>query len=517
MVDKSWSVSGVPLCVAAVVAATIGFTAAPAAAETLPWLPVNACGETGFNPAKEPPSPGGPLLPPIPPTVSIPIPYPDFVPVPVPGPRVDQTRVAQDLPADPCADPCPDLTDEAEKPETVPGSSGSAGSSGSSGSAGSSGSSALTIPKISIDPRPETIPIPVPGGPGPEPQPAPPVEINPAVRGSLTAVMAKPGVGDVRLVSQLTGQGSENRTDKRWQVDGTDLGITWETKPGEVAVAFGDTFGKDWAPPGAFGEDWRSNVLGHSTDTDLSDGMTIDSMVQDSRCHAAEIIDSRHVNNFETTTIPTSGFAIGDRQYLSYMSVKRWSMVPGMWYTNYGGIAYSDDNGQTWTKDQHAKWDNIFGARFQVSAMVPHGDYVYMFGTPNGRIGTIGLARVPVDQVLNTTSYQYWSDGTWTPVSQHLATPIVGGVASELSVRYDAASDKWQMSYLEPVGGSIILRQSSSPQGMWSDAATLVDTADYPKAYGGFIHPWSTDEDLYFTISEWDSYNVYLMHASLHP
>ncbi|MFF2028012.1 DUF4185 domain-containing protein, partial [Streptomyces sp. NPDC058171] len=184
----------------------------------------------------------------------------------------------------------------------------------------------------------------------------------------------------VRLVSQLTGQGSENRTDKRWQVDGTDLGITWETRPGEVAVAFGDTFGKDWAPPGAFGEDWRSNVLGHSTDTDLSDGMTIDSMVQDSRCHAAEIIDSRHINNFETTTIPTSGFAIGDRQYLSYMSVKRWSMVPGMWYTNYGGIAYSDDNGRTWIKDQHAKWDNIFGARFQVSAMVPHGDYVYMFG-----------------------------------------------------------------------------------------------------------------------------------------
>ncbi|MFF2028013.1 hypothetical protein ACFVW2_40395, partial [Streptomyces sp. NPDC058171] len=153
MVDKSWSVPRVPLYMAAVVAATIGFTAAPASAETLPWLPVNACGETGFNPAKEPPSPGGPLLPPIPPTVSIPIPYPDFVPVPVPGPRVDQSRVAQDLPADPCADPCPDLTDDVDEPETGPGASGSAGSSGSSGS------SALTIPKISIDPRPETIPI----------------------------------------------------------------------------------------------------------------------------------------------------------------------------------------------------------------------------------------------------------------------------------------------------------------------------------------------------------------------
>ncbi|AOW93929.1 carbohydrate-binding protein [Rhodococcus sp. WMMA185] len=512
----------VPLSIAAVMVAAIGFSTSPAAAETTPWrLPVNSCGETGFNPAKEPPGPSGPLIPP---TISIPIPYPDFQLVPVPGPApAPPTRVAQDLPADPCADPCPDLTDDEEpQPESgESGSSGSAGSgslgsSGSSDSAGSSssGGSGSLLPKIQLEPRPETIPIPYPGGPGPEPQPKPPVEINPAEPGSLTPALAKPDVEEVRLVSQLTGHGSENRTDKRWQVNGTDLGIMWESKPGEVAIAFGDTFGKDWDPPGGRGGDWRSNVLGHSTDTDLSNGMTIDSMVQDSRCHAAEIIDARHINNFETTTIPTSGFAIGDRQYLSYMSVKRWSLIPGMWYTNYGGIAYSDDDGQTWTKDQHAKWENIFGARFQVSAMVPQGDYVYMFGTPSGRIGTIGLARVPVDQVLNVTSYQYWSDGEWTPVKNNFARPIVEGISSELSVRYDADTEKWQMSYLDPIGGSIILRQSSSPQGVWSDTAELVKTADYPKAYGGFMHPWSTDKDLYFTMSEWDSYNVYLMHAS---
>ena len=40
-------------------------------------------------------------------------------------------------------------------------------------------------------------------------------------------------------------------------------------------------------------------------------------------------------------------------------------------------------------------------------------------------------------------------------------------------------------------------------------------TSDYPKAYGGFIHPWSDGDDLYFTMSEWDSYNVYLMRAQL--
>ena len=233
--------------------------------------------------------------------------------------------------------------------------------------------------------------------------------------------ISTPVVGDVDLVEQVTGHGSPNRTDVRWSVHGTDLGIVWESRPGEVAVAFGDTFGDGWKPGGAGAEtaDWRSNVVGYSTDRDLSDGMRLDSMVADSPCHAAEVIDSRKIRNYETTTIPTSGFAIGGRQYLSYMSIARWSRIPGLWWTNYGGIAWSDDDGSTWTKSQHAQWDNLFGlAQFQVTAMVPHGDYVYMFGTPNGRIGMVGLARVPVDQLLNKTAYQYWVDGTWRPAAQ---------------------------------------------------------------------------------------------------
>ena len=152
--------------------------------------------------------------------------------------------------------------------------------------------------------------------------------------------------------------------------------------------------------------------------------------------------------------------------------------------------------------------------------MVPHGEYVYMFGTPNGRIGMVGLARVPVDQLLNKTAYQYWVDGTWRPAAQMLlgantATPILSGIASEVSVRYDDARGLWQMSYLDVSRGAIVLRTAASPQGVWSDAATLVETATYPQAYGGFLHPWSSGSDLYFLISAWNSYNVYLMRARL--
>ncbi|MEU7629955.1 DUF4185 domain-containing protein [Nocardia sp. NPDC049220] len=530
-----------PACVPALFSALlVGVVTLPISTQAapFPWAPppVNSCGEVGFDPLAREPDPALPPPPPMPPQIDIPVPIPELTPVPVPDPPQDNTRIIPDpLPTDPCENPCPDIRDTPKPldpspdPSPAPNSgtgngSGSASGSGSgSGSASGSGSGSgdpIKLPRIEFDPEAEPIPFPVPGGPGEEPQPAPPRVVHPSAPGPLAAPVAAPRVESIRLVEQITGHGSENRTDMRWQIDGTDLGLMWETQPGEVAVVFGDTFGKGWGGGGAGhdDQDWRSNAIGFSTDHDLSDGLTLDTFAQDSRCHAAEILGSRKVKNWETTTIPTSGFAIGSRQYLSYMSVNRWSRIPGLWWTNYGGLAYSDDNGHTWKKDQHAKWDNLFGiGRFQVAAMVPEGDYVYMFGTPNGRVGVIGLARVPKDEVLNKSAYQYWVGGAWAPASENLATPLVLGMASELSVRYDRETERWQMVYLDAAKGAIVLRDAASPQGAWTEAVPLVSTADYPKSYGGFIHPWSTDRDLYFMLSAWDSYNVYLMHARLAP
>lgn len=434
----------------------------------------------------------------IPERLEIPVPYPVITPVPFPAPEPTQTRIAPEpLPADPCTDPCPDLTDEVPPPSSL--------------------SSDLGIPQIGLKPAPFHFGIPVPG-PDPGPLPPPPDPADPGVEPApRTPAPPTPRIGTVDRVAKLTGAGSVNRTDKRWQVQGTDLGIMWESAPGQVAIAFGDTIGRGFHPPGGQGDDWRSNVLAFSTDRNLSDGMTFDSMVQDSRCHAAELLSSRKLDNVEITTIPTSGFAVGDRQYMSYMSIRTWNSIPGTWWTNHGGIAYSDDGGSTWTKDPYAQWDNIFGVTaFQVAAMVPAGDFVYMFGTPNTRLGAVGLARVPKDQVLNKSAYQYWSNGSWTPVGgAAAATPIVHGPVAELSVRYDESTGKWQMSYLDTAKTAIVLREADSPQGEWSDGAPTVSVLDYPELYGGFIHPWSRGNDLYFTISTWSDYNVFLMHARI--
>ncbi|WP_405497311.1 DUF4185 domain-containing protein [Nocardia sp. NBC_00511] len=478
--------------------------AAPATADAYPWAPapVNSCGEAGFDPLNRKPDPAAPQENP---TIRIGVPVPQIVTVQVPGPKPDNTRVdSTALPADPCAAPCPEIRDN---PTPTP--------------AAAPGGGSVAIPQVEITTEAEPIPIPVPGGEPPEPQPSPVANPQPAAPAPVSAPVPAPQLDSVELVNQVTGHGSINRTDTRWSVDGTDLGLMWETKPGQVAVVFGDTFGKGWQPGGAGTDkqDWRSNVVAYSSGHDLSQGLVLDDFVQNTPCHAAEVLDSRKIKNFETTTIPTSGFAVGDRQYLTYMSVNRWSRIPGMWWTNLGGIAWSDDDGRTWTKSQWARWDNLFGVgRFQVATMVPHGDYVYMFGTPNGRLGVIGLARVPSGEVLNKSAYQYWIDGTWVPAdgaNELLATPLVSGTASELSIRYDEESAQWQMVYLDVTKGKIVLRTAADPQGTWSDPVPLLSTDDYPTAYGGFMHPWSSGKDLYFTVSAWNSYNVYLMHAKL--
>ncbi|MCX4097590.1 DUF4185 domain-containing protein [Nocardia sp. alder85J] len=533
--------------VVASVVTAVGVTQGGAAADPLGWLPapVNACGEAGLDPVARKADPKIPVPPappaePVTPTVQVPV--PKVVPFYTPK-QPDKTRIsAAPLPADPCENPCPELTGGVARTDIPipPGTPVWPQDSLPPGSAETAPTPQAApapapappgeVPRVRIVEDPETIPVPLsllgPDVTGPRPGPEPPVVHPPVQPAPVSRPVPAPRVHDVFPVTQLTGPGSQNRTDSRWQVNDTDLGIMWETRPGQVAVVFGDTFGQGFVDGGPSGTDWRSNVLAFSSDHDLAHGMSFDSMVSDRNCHAAEVLGSYKVNNFEMTVIPTSGFALGDRQYLSYMSVVRWSKTPGKWWTAYGGLAYSDDGGQTWDQDAYARWDNIFGqGQFQVTAMVPHDGYVYMFGTPNGRFGSLAVARVAQDDVLNKSAYQYWVDGFWRPTWQPAApggqgielsaSPVLSGVAGEVSVRFDAAAGQWEMTCLDVSRNVIVLRRSATPQGLWSDPATLLNTADYPAGYGGFIHPWSTEHELYFTVSEWGHYNVYLLHAGI--
>lgn len=312
-----------------------------------------------------------------------------------------------------------------------------------------------------------------------------------------------------------------NQTHTKYGLAATDLGIMWDasTQPNErkIMIAFGDSFDNGWGGSGGGGspEGWRSNLLALSSDQDLSDGLSFSSMIMDEAKpgYAKEIIKSAHdtSGSGDFTAIPTAGITIGKRHYIHYMQIRNWGSN-GRWSTNFSEIAYSDDEGQNWTKSG-IKWDA--GSKFAQAAYVKKDGYVYMFGTPAGRFDSAYLARVTEADLLVKSSYEYWNGSGWTK-NEKAAAAVVDAPISELSVSYNSHYGKWIMMYLNENRYAIVLRSSSSLTDGWSDETEVVTGAEFPALYGGFIHPWSNDgRDLYFLMSEWGPYNVFLMHAEL--
>ncbi|MBB6378211.1 hypothetical protein BKA01_005471 [Pseudonocardia eucalypti] len=329
----------------------------------------------------------------------------------------------------------------------------------------------------------------------------------------------------VELVGKVTGQDSPNRTGSRFGFLATDLGVLWDDGAGGVLAAFGDTYGEGWTGPGAGARsaDHRRNVVARCAGGPLTGGLELASVVEDQPGHAAEILPGRRWLarlRMESTVIPTAGIAVDGVQYLHYMSVRRWGR-PGSWRTNHGGIAWSADGGATWRTGRGARWRNPWWTRgrrpFQLGAFArsPDGSVVYLFGTRNGRFGPVYLARVDPGAVASPSRYEYWTGQGWVS-GVKAARPVTDGPAGELSVAFHHGLGVWLMVHLDDPGGRIALRAADRPTGPWSDGVTLLSGAEHPGLYGGYLHPGALHgSDIYFTVSRWDPYNVYLARAGL--
>ncbi|MGG4341279.1 DUF4185 domain-containing protein [Paenibacillus lautus] len=324
-----------------------------------------------------------------------------------------------------------------------------------------------------------------------------------------------------KMIARVTGatpvgetMPNPNQTHVNYNVGGTDLGIVWDKGGGEFFIAFGDT--NDTAG------NWnRSNLLAISSDTNLEDGLTFSTMIQSRPGQAKEILPSKKINNDEMTVIPTAGVTVGNRHYIHYMSVNHWGPA-GRWYTNYSGIAYSDDNGQNWTKSPSARWYNntsTWNNPFQMAAFLKDSGFVYMYATPNGRFEDVYLARVSENALLNIGDYRYWDGNGWS-AAQAAARPVAIGVAGEMSVAYNAHFKRYIMTYLNEDRQAIVMRDAATPIGPWSGEKILVP-GDFTGLgqYNAYMHPLSNNgPEMYFIMSTWyPDYNTHLMKTTLAP
>lgn len=309
-----------------------------------------------------------------------------------------------------------------------------------------------------------------------------------------------------------------NNTGIKWDVGGTDLGVIWEMRPGKYGAFFGDTFGNDFLPnttaPGPNGGNWRSNVLAFSEDTDLDDGMAFSSMAVDKNGKAREIIYSGKdgSGNGNWTSIPTAAIRANGADYVHYFNMKNWTG----WVTNYSGMYKSVDDGQNWTKCENVSFgsNSPFG---QVGYFKKDG-FVYMIGTMTGRDSNARLARFIESDIENIENYEYWNGDVsqWVKGDENQATNIFDDKVGELSFIYNESCNKWIIAYFNSDRYNITMRTATQITGLWSEPYELASGIEYPQLYGSYFHPLSVEGDnLYFLMSMWMPYNVFLMKVEL--
>lgn len=349
---------------------------------------------------------------------------------------------------------------------------------------------------------------------------------------------AAPTATTARNVGWVTGP--ETSTYSDFTISGTDLGIMWDNGAAgankQVLIAFGDTFG-DCSKQD---QDWRKNALFRSSDTNLSNGMAVPpSKFNDIYASSPVLRDQSHTKpNFsrqvigslglaatEVTVIPTAGISVGTRQYVNFMSVSQWGN-PGQWSTNFSAIAVSGDNGETWQVPRSSirpSWFNtvpgipfVWGDQnFQMGAYLRSGGYVYSYGTGAGRGGMPFLSRVSESSVADVSAYEYYTPFGWLKNVPFLAVQVVWAPGSEMSVAWNDYLKKFVMLYTNTLN-DVVMRTADKPEGPWSSATTIVETAAVPGGiYAPYIHPWSSGSDLYFTLSLWSTYSVMLMRTKL--
>ena len=403
----------------------------------------------------------------------------------------------------------------------------------------------------------------------------------PSATVATAAAVTRPGTLASTPIGWVTGQRNTAYPGIGWtqtnntrlaNIYGTDLGIGWYNGDNQsTQFAFGDTFS------GAnMSGDWRSNVLLLSKDTNLTDGLTLKETGPTYQFIPAAPSQVFFIGS-EVTNIPTSAIYANKTNYVNYMSVKSWDS-PGFWTTNYSAISQYDPKTDKWVLQKQtvrpagyfrsSKAYQAGDQNFQQMAYALQPDskvapgatpYVYAFGTPAGRAGSAYLSRTPEGAVTDLKQYEYWDGNAWVK-NQAKAAPVIGdstkstgllgplidlandpnvlggsmagflggktgGHVSEMSFQYNKYLDKYVVLYGNG-SNNVMLRTADTPEGPWSDAATIATSLQYPGLYAPMINPLSgtgmlTDgtnpdvSNLYWNMSLWGNYNVVLMQTDL--
>lgn len=303
----------------------------------------------------------------------------------------------------------------------------------------------------------------------------------------------------VAKVCQLTGEWdrqrgtpAHNRTESRFGVVGTDLGVSFE-HDGRLWFLFGDT----WPDPdGGDSAAW-------TTDRSPEPGITLHFASSGGRFTRPRVTTpgGRRVSTrfFE---VPVAGFSANGHMYVVRTTDHhREGGREVMGRSVLTRAAHGDPTDLTWLYDLS---DVRRGGRFvNVSCVVRddapvglpfRGPALLAWGSGRYRASDVHLACVPLGSVEDRDRWRYLGglDRAGRPVWSERADDAVGLVdhheVGELSVTWNAPLGRWLMLYNAGSPRGVVARVAAEPWGPWSAPVVAVDPRGPGVGYGAILH-----------------------------
>ena len=325
--------------------------------------------------------------------------------------------------------------------------------------------------------------------------------------------------------------GYPGSTATQFGVGGTDLGIPYDRgyfEPGQTGFVFGDTFTGDSQGSGT----WLGSpiLLFGSDPPDATTTFTATPGGGPAKQALAYTHNADNGYGTEVSRIPNDAFVDPNgRTWLTYTSVHDWYAPDDRYGALFGGLAFSDDDGSTWTdyatvwpndgSDGYDGWSPFMMQSFAGIGNNNDDDHLYIvskeWGRSHNRDGPI-LMRVPWQQITGRADYEFWGyNGSAWQWGNPAPTPLFPGMGpiGELSVKNLAGT--WVMSYFDVDGYCISTRTAPAIDREWTDARPQIfgsapwwrlRTRSFPQLYGGYIHPRSTSStDVTLYVSQWNT------------
>jgi hypothetical protein len=329
---------------------------------------------------------------------------------------------------------------------------------------------------------------------------------------------------------RTSGEATLNQTGKRFGVEATDLGSSFEHK-GKLYFLFGDT----WGRPG------DRDVLAWTAATDPEKIALEFHKAKDGKWLPLTVPDIKQ-GAFE---VPSGGVSVAGTMYVVCTTDHTQKKVMGR-----SVLASSNDDGVTFKRLYELSQTKFINVSFESA-----DGWLYVYGSGEYRKSNVCLARVKPRDIGDRSRIEYYGgagpDGTprWVPKEADAVPLFRHPQVGEFSVSYLKPVERYVMLYNAEKPRGITMRSAPAPWGPWSEGAVIFEPRR-DNGYGHFMHisakskekgdklsdPNREDEwggeygpyvmsrfttrtdggcRIYYTMSTWNPYQVVVMQSDL--